>query len=356
MSRPQYSMVFLGLSITSSWGNGHATTYRALLSELAQRGHRIRFLERDLPFYRANRDLPDPPFATTETYDSLDELRDRFSGAIRDADLVVVGSYVPEGRRVLDFVLGTARGKTAFYDIDTPVTLAALASNTSEYIECKQIRALDLIYRLPAGRLCRRWKGTMARRGPAIALFRRPRPLLSDPAPAKWDCGYLGTFSEDRQPKVDDLLLEPARQAPGMRFVVAGPQYPPTIPWPANVERIEHLPPTQHRAFYNAQRFTLNVTRRDMVRAGYSPSVRLFEAALCATPIISDLWPGIETFLEPGREVLLARNAAEASAYLTTLSEDRLRQVGESARKRVLSDHTARHRAEALEGHSMNCS
>ena len=191
-----------------------------------------------------NRDLPDPPFATTETYDSLDELRDRFTVAIRDADLVVVGSYVPEGRRVLDFVLRTARGKTAFYDIDTPVTLAALATNTSEYIECKQIRALDLYLSFTGGPTLQTLEGHHgAKRARPLLCSADPALYYPDPTPAKWDCGYLGTFSEDRQPKVDDLLLEPARQTPGMRFVVAGPQYPPTIHWPANVERIEHLPP-----------------------------------------------------------------------------------------------------------------
>ena len=120
-------IVVLGLSITSAWGNGHAVTYRGLVRELVRRGHRVLFLERDVPWYAENRDLPHPPYGTTALYRDVDDLRARFGDAVRNADVVIVGSYVPDGIAVVQWVLERARGVRAFYDIDTPVTLAKLA-------------------------------------------------------------------------------------------------------------------------------------------------------------------------------------------------------------------------------------
>jgi spore maturation protein CgeB len=161
----------------------------------------------------------------------------------------------------------------------------------------------------------------------------------------------MGTYSDDRQPGVEALLLEPARQCPGRRFVVAGPQYPAHIEWPANVDYKSHLPPAMHRSFYNSQRFTLNITRVDMIQAGWSPSVRLFEAAACGTPIVSDVWEGIDSLLVPGREILLARSTADAMAALATGEDERL-AIAERARTRILAEHTAAHRAEQLEAYA----
>src|SRR3954468_16814351 len=295
------NIVILGLSITSSWGNGHATTYRALVRALFERGHRILFLERDVPWYAENRDLPEPPYCETRLYERLDQLQADHGPAIRSADLVIVGSYVPEGRQVSEFVLAQARGSTAFYDIDTPVTLAALEQDRVEYIERRQVREFALYLSFTGG-------PTVSRRATQFGA-KRARPLYCSVDPAlhfpdrsvgRWDLGYLGTYSADRQPAVCERLLTPAALWREGRFVLAGPQYPATMIVTPNVERIEHLPPSEHRAFYTRQRFTLNVTRRDMIVAGYSPSVRLFEAAACGTPIISDRWPGLETFFTTG--------------------------------------------------------
>jgi spore maturation protein CgeB len=140
---------------------------------------------------------------------------------------------------------------------------------------------------------------------------------------------------------------------PQRRFVVAGPQYPDDIGWPPNCERIEHLPPHEHRRFYNRQRFTLNVTRADMIAAGWSPSVRLFEAAACGTPIVSDRWAGIESLFVPGREILLASTPTDVLRLLQEIDEDERRAIGERARKRVLAAHTAAHRAGQLEAHAL---
>ncbi len=340
------NIVILGLSITSSWGNGHATTYRGLVRELDGLGHRVTFLERDVPWYANSRDLPEPPYGRTLLYSDLDELRSRHGALVRDADAVIVGSYVPDGVEVGRWVVETARGVTAFYDIDTPVTLAKLAREDYEYLHPELIAQYHLYLSFTGGptlgRLEHKYGSPMAR---ALYCSFDPELYYPESVPARWDLGYLGTYSIDRQPTVDELLVEPARQRPEARFIVAGPQYPDDIAWPDNVERIDHIPPPRHRNFYNAQRYTLNVTRADMIEAGYSPSVRLFEAAACATPVISDYWAGLDSLFTPGEEILIAQSSAEVLAYLREIPESARRTMGERARERVLSEHTAAHRA-----------
>jgi spore maturation protein CgeB len=345
-------IAILGLTITSSWGNGHATTYRGLVRELAARGHRVLFLERDVPWYASNRDLPDPPYGDTVLYHSLEDLRDRFANAVRDADAVIVGSYVPEGVEVGEWAVRTARGTTAFYDIDTPVTLAKLARGDFEYLTPTLIAKYDLYLSFSGGPTLERLEREFSSPR-ALPLYCSFDPALYHPEETenRWDLAYLGTYSDDRQPPLDRLMLEAARQWPEGRFAVAGPQYPAAVQWPPNVERIEHLPPAEHRGFYNAQRFTLNITRADMVRAGYSPSVRLFEAAACGTPIISDWWEGLDTFFTIGEEILVSDGPGQSLQYLRELSDEERRAIGARARARVLSSHTAAHRAEELEGY-----
>jgi spore maturation protein CgeB len=343
-------VVILGLSITSSWGNGHATTYRGLVRELARRGHRVLFLEHDVPWYAENRDLPRPPYGTTDLYSDLADLDRRFRSRVRQADAVLLGSYVQQGVEVADWVLHHALGVTAFYDIDTPVTLAKLGRGDYEYLHPRQIPCFDLYLSFTGGPTLDLLEHELGARK-ALPLFCSCDPTLYFPENQRprWDLGYLGTYSDDRQPAVEALLLKPARRLPGRRFAVAGPAYPPEIAWPANVDRFEHLAPGEHRAFYNRQRYTLNVTRADMRRAGYSPSIRLFEAAACGTPIISDVWPGLETFFEPGREILLAATPEDVEKMLCVFPEAERRRVGQRARERVLAEHTAAHRAATLE-------
>jgi spore maturation protein CgeB len=354
MSRASLRIVILGLSITSSWGNGHATTYRALVRELVRRGHDVQFLERDQPWYADHRDLPRPPWGRTSLYAGLDELRDRFVRAVREADLVIVGSFVPEGATVGDWVQAKATGVKAFYDIDTPVTLARLARGEHDYLSPAQIAGYELYLSFTGGPTLRRLERDYGSPN-ARVLYCSVDPQLyyPQPQPLAWDLGYMGTYSDDRQPALERLLLAPARELPGGRFVVAGAQYPKDIDWPANVDYRAHLPPAEHRAFYNSQRFTLNVTRADMIRAGWSPSVRLFEAAACGTPIISDRWPGLETLLAPGREILLAATAQDVVAALRRLGEQERCALAERARQRILSEHTAAHRAQQLETYAL---
>ena len=346
------NIVIVGLSITSSWGNGHATTYRGLVRELAAQGHSVLFLERDVPWYADNRDLPRPPYCRTQLYASVDELKRRFASEVRRADLCVVGSYIPEGVAVGEWVTATNEGVTAFYDIDTPVTLSKLERGETDYLSPHLIPRYDLYLSFTGGptlKLVEQRYGSPAAR----PLYCSVDPSLYFPAPRelKWDLGYMGTYSPDRQPPLESLLVEPARRAPGLRVVVAGPQYPPAVRWPANVERVEHLPPAAHRDFYNAQRFTLNITRADMIEAGYSPSVRLFEAAACGTPIVSDYWEGLDSFFEIGREILVSFSAEDTLRILRETTEKERRAVGDRARARALAAHTAAHRAAELEAY-----
>jgi spore maturation protein CgeB len=341
--------VFLGLSITSAWGNGHATTYRGLLKELWRRGHRITFLERDMPWYASNREFAEVPYCTVSLYGSVEELKSRFASLVQSADIVVVGSYVPDGIEVGEWVTSTAKGIAALYDIDTPVTVTNLLSGKCEYLSLDLCRKYHLYFSFTGG--------------PMLGLIEkklgspRARPLYCSVDPSlyyperqdiQWDVAYLGTYAADRQPALEELLFTVARQNQEKHFAVAGPQYPPQINWPANVERIEHLPAAEHRAFYNSQKFTLNVTRQDMIRVGYSPSVRLFEAGACGAPIITDEWPGLDEFYHLHSEILPVRTGADLLACLQMSSDQRL-AIAERARKRTLRFHTAAVRAEQFE-------
>lgn len=341
-------LIVLGLSLGSSWGNGHATTYRALLRAFSARGHDVLFLERDVPWYAgAHRDLSDPDFCRLEYYRTLADL-DAWRETIAAADAVIVGSYVPDGVEVGQFVQGSARGVTAFYDIDTPITLAALERGICDYLTPALIAGYDLYLSFTGGPTLERIEhrlGSPAARALYCSVDTEAyRPL---DVPKRWDLSYLGTYSPDRQATLETLLLEPARRCPEKRFAVAGPRYPDDIVWPANVERIEHLPPPDHPAFYSASRMTLNVTRADMIAAGWSPSVRLFEAAACGTPILSDPWSGIESLFVPGEEILLATSTDEAIAALHRDAQ----AIGTAARRRLLDVHDAAHRAAELEAH-----
>ena len=341
--------VFLGLSITSSWGNGHATTYRGLVNALVRRGHEVLFLERDVPWYASHRDLSGIAGARVELYESVADLQGRFARDIQLADVVIVGSFVPDGQAVGQWVRQAALGLVAFYDIDTPVTLAALEADRCAYLSRRQLPFYDLYLSFTGGPALRR----LARLG---ARAVRPLYCAVDPAQhapvteeTRWDLGYLGTYAPDRQPSLEALLIRVAERWPAGRFVVAGPLYPESVEWPANVTRIDHVAPGDHSRFYGGQRFALNLTRADMRRLGYSPSVRLFEAAACGAAILTDDWDGLDTFFEPGREILRVRSARDVERAILETPEAERAALGHAARARVLSAHTASHRAEALE-------
>lgn len=344
------SLVFLGLSLSSSWGNGHATTYRALLKALAARGHQVRFLEREQPWYAANRDLVHCDFCDLLFYEDLQELYREHRECIAEADAVILGSYVPDGAEVGRWILEQAKGLVGFYDIDTPITLARLDRGDRDYLTRDLIPRLDFYLSFTGGPLLQRLARNYGARLP-VAFYCMVDESLYRPSGElpRWDLGYLGTYAEDRQPALDRLLLEPARRMPDKRFVVAGPQYPDDISWPDNVERIDHLPPAEHPSFYSCCRFTLNITRREMVKAGWSPSVRLFEAAACGSAILSDAWPGLEELLPPGEALLTVEDSEAVIAALGEAGSGLASERAERARERVLRGHTGKRRAEQLE-------
>jgi spore maturation protein CgeB len=345
-----YDIVILGLSITSSWGNGHATTWRALIKGLSTQGKRVLFLERDQAWYAAHRDLHNFPYCDVRLYTDVEDLRKHHTAAIANANAVIIGSYVPDGIRISQWVLQAAQGACAFYDIDTPVTLANVKRGECAYLTAALIPRFDVYLSFTAGPVLEQLtKQYGAQR--AVALYcsvdvDEYRPLSQTP---DTDLGYMGTYSPDRQPKLQQLLLDVATQLPTQRFVVAGAQYPGDVIWPGNVERIEHLPPAKHRSFYCGQRFTLNLTRSDMVASGYSPSVRLFEAAACGVPIISDVWPGLEQLFTPGEEILLASNSNEVIEILLNVSDKQRKQIADAAFDRVMKEHSGVCRAGELE-------
>ena len=343
-------LTVIGLSITSSWGNGHATTFRALLKAFNKLGHTITFLERDVEYYARNRDMPNPEFCEVILYKDLEELRTQYKEIVANADAVIVGSYVPQGVAVNEWIFNTAKGTTMFYDIDTPVTMAKLKRGDFEYLRPDQISSFDYYLSFTGGPILKHIMDTYG--SPCtkplycsvdVDMY-YPEDIEKD-----WQMGYLGTYSLDRQPTVQELMINPALDNKTYRFVVAGPQYPQDIQWPSNITRIAHLPPAEHRFFYNSQRYTLNVTRQDMIAAGYSPSVRLFEAAACGVPIISDYWDGMDDFFKIGSEILIARNADDVNRFWKEITEEERQQIANRARDKVLQYHTSLERAKQLE-------
>lgn len=358
MQADKLNITFIGLTLTSSWGNGHATTFRSLIKGLYQEGHQVNFLERDVPWYANNRDFDQIDYCNIYLYQDLKVLKTEFQEMVEQADVVIVGSYVPEGVQVGKWVQQTARGIKAFYDIDTPVTLEKIAHQDYEYLHPDLIPGYDLYLSFTGGHTLEKLESEY-HAPEARALYCSVDTDLYYPEklPYSWDMGYLGTYSDDRQPTLDQLMIQAAKQLPEAKFVVAGPQYPAHIQWPAAIERIEHLPPEKHRKFYNQQKFTLNVTRKAMIEAGFAPSVRLFEAAACGTPIISDYWEGLDTIFAFDKEILIARSAEDTIRYLSELPEEERIAIGQNARQKVLASHSYRERARQLLSfihHSMN--
>lgn len=348
MSKRPMSIVVLGLSLSSSWGNGHATTYRALLRSMAARGHDITFIERDVAWYAANRDLVAPDYCRLVLYRNVRELQAHRT-KLAAADAVIVGSFVPDGIEVGELVLRTARGLTAFYDIDTPVTLAQLGGGTCTYLAARQVSRYDLYLSFTGGptlqHLQKRHGSKCAR---ALYCSVDVETFKPQKVARRWALGYLGTYSPDRQPTLDRLLVEPARRRPDLRFVIAGAQYPDPQSWPGNVTYIPHLTPAELPAFYSSLGWALNITRADMIKAGWSPSVRLFEAAACGAPLITDSWPGLDSILMAGTEIVTATDPDDVLSALGK-SAARRQRIAEAARRRVTAVHSSDHRALELE-------
>lgn len=347
-------ITILGLTITSSWGNGHATTFRALCRALKARGHSIHFVEKDVEWYRSNRDMPEPPYVKLSLYEDWDtDGKDMARRAASDADIIVIGSYFPDAIAATDMLRDAVQAPVLFYDIDTPITMAALRLHGQcEYLRARDIPFYAAYLSFTGGPMLTE---IQQRFGSPFAapLYCSVDPELYHRTPVRdeFRCAlsYLGTYAADRQPKLLELLNKPAAALPTERFIVAGPMYPAETPWAPNVTTHIHLPPRDHAALYSSSRFVLNLTRADMVAAGYSPSVRLFEASACAAAILSDPWPGLDTFFTPAEEILIVGGGEQVEYILSGMSEAETRRMGQAAQARTLACHTAAKRAEEFE-------
>lgn len=341
-------IVIFGLSITSAWGNGHATTFRALLEALHRRGHDIVFYEKDLEWYASNRDLPDPPFCKVRLFKEWPTIAREARGELNDADVGVVGSYFPNGLAAIDELFDSRAAVKAFYDIDTPITISSLRQHgCTDYLKAEQVPGFDVYFSFTGGPMLREIEQRFGARcvTPLYCSF-DPSQYRRFKVNQRFACdlSYMGTYAADRQAKLEEFLALPAQQCGDRTFIVAGPQYLKSIEWPKNVRRIVHLNPRWHARFYSSSRLTLNITRREMVIAGFSPSVRLFEAAACGATIVSDNWPGLDTFFVPGRQILLPVDGQDVVDYIA-LSDLELRNIGAAAQQRVLAEHTSEARA-----------
>jgi spore maturation protein CgeB len=339
-----------GLTISSSWGNGHATPYRAILRALHRLGHEITFFERDVPYYGLRRDFDFSDYCDLVLYPTWQSVRSRALAVAAESDAVMVGSYCPEGALISDEVLSLPRPVHLFYDLDTPITIENLKSGDLDYVRRDQMNSFDLYLSFTGGRILNKLESEWN--------VRRARPLYGCVDPEahtraavredfRCDLSYMGTYAADRQHKLDKLFLEPAASMQDASFVLAGSLYPKNWSWPENVRRFDHIAPSDHSAYYSSSRTTLNITREGMARSGYCPSGRFFEAAACGTPILSDWFEGLESFFCPGEEVLIVGDAEDVSTALNS-SEAELSRVAHYARERVLTEHTGDARAEQL--------
>lgn len=343
-------LVIFGLTVSSSWGNGHATLLRGLCRALAERGHTIIFFERDVPYYREHRDLLNWRHGELILFNDWPSARMAAEQHVCSADAAMIMSYCPDALAATDLVLDSSIPMKVFYDLDTPVTLDGLSGRSVDYLGTRGLGEFDLVLSYTGGQALAELQRLGARR--VEPLYGSVDPEVHRRVPAadafRSDLSYLGTYAADRQETLAELLMHPARRLPQRRFLIGGAQYPETFPWSDNIHFVHHVEPGQHSAFYSSSRITLNVTRAAMKRMGYCPSGRLFEAAACGTPILSDQWEGLELFFEPGREILVANNRDEAVNALE-LSDEELVRIARAARERTLAQHTATIRALELE-------
>jgi spore maturation protein CgeB len=340
-------ITIFGLTLSSSWGNGHATPYRALLRALHQQGADVTFYEKDTPYYARHRDFTSCEFCQLEIYSDWPVIRRHALEQAQASDIVVAASYCADGARICDELLGLDGPLHVFYDLDTPITLNALAAGPSPYLRREQIAAFDLYLSFTGGgvldRLQQDYGARLAR--PLYGCV-DPDEYFRVPARKKFSSclSYVGTYAADRQPKVDDLFLEPARRSKDQQFLLAGSLYPEEWNWPQNVARYEHVAPGHHAALYSSSRATLNVTRDGMAESGYCPSGRFFEAAACGTPILTDWFEGLDSFFDLERDLCVVRTPEDVISRLQ-LPDGELREIAGRARQRTLDDHTGQRRA-----------
>jgi spore maturation protein CgeB len=345
------SFAVFGQSITSSWGRGHATLWRGLCRALSAEGHRVVFFERDVPSHARNRDLARPKHCELVLYERWDAVLARAEQALRESDVAIVTSSCPDALAAAELVFAASRPRRLFYDLDAPATLERVAAGEPvPHLDGRGLEPYDLVLSVTGGGVLQALEKTLGAKR-AMPLYGGVDPELHRPATRApiyaGDLSYLGTYAEDRQEALGELFLEPARRLSSHRFVIGGAQYPPDFPWLPNVWHVHHVAPRAHAAFYSSSRFTLNVTRRAMRQMGFCPSARLFEAAACGAPVVTDAWAGIERFFEPDKEILVMKSADDVMRALSLTESERAR-VAAAARARALREHTAQSRAREL--------
>jgi spore maturation protein CgeB len=346
-------IVIFGLTVSSSWGNGHATLWRGLCKAFAERGHKVVFFEKDVPYYSANRDFFSLPMSgVLHLYSNFDELMPTARSELQNADLAMTTSYCPDGIRASELILDSKAAVKAFYDLDTPVTLERVENEEPvDYLPVGGLGDFDLVLSYTGGRALEELKTRLGARR-VVPLYGSADPAAHFPMPEveeyHADLSYLGTYAEDRQTKLEALFVEPARMLSKKKFLIGGAQYPPTFPWTSNIFFVKHMPPSFHPAFFCSSRATLNITRRAMAKYGYCPSGRLFEAAACGVPILTDEWDGLDAFFLPNQELLVVNTAQDVVQALER-SDDELQHMAKAARQRALEEHTSIHRVIELE-------
>jgi spore maturation protein CgeB len=347
-------IAFFGSSLVSAYWNGAATYYRGIVRALHERGHRVTFYEPDAYGRQQHRDIPDPDWATVVVYPGEgDEHALAMVERARGADLVVKASGVGVFDALLEAaVLDLQRPGTlvAFWDVDAPATLDRVGADPADPFRA-HIPRYDLVLTYGGGDpVVRGYTGFGARE--CVPIYNALDPETHHPVPPDprfdADLGFLGNRLPDREARVEEFFLRAAALLPERRLLLGGSGWGDKE-MPSSVHYVGHVYTADHNAFNSTPRAVLNVSRESMARYGFSPATRVFEAAGAGACLITDAWEGIELFLEPGSEVLVARDGAEVAEHVRTLDAGRARRIGEAAYRRVLAEHTYAHRAAQLE-------
>jgi spore maturation protein CgeB len=347
---------FFGSSLVSCYWNGAATYYRGILREIALRGHEITFFESDAFERQEHRDIPDPPWAQVCVYPATPEGWQRSLISAAAADLVIKASGVGIFDRELDAAIASlpAHILRAYWDVDAPATLDAIEHDSKHHLR-EAIPAYDMVFTYGGGaRVVAAYKEYGARDCVPIYNALDPATHYPEPPQAEFACdlGLLANRLPDREQRIDSFFLGVADRLPQRRFVLGGSGWESKAV-PANVRKAGHVGTSQHNAFYSSGLATLNVNRDSMAKYGFSPPTRIFEAAGAGACLITDQWDGIDAFLEPEREVLVAANGDQVAEHLASLSPERARLIAERARRQVMARHTYAHRARQFD-HILN--
>jgi spore maturation protein CgeB len=343
-------ILFFGLTISSSWSNGHATPYRALLRALHDLNIKVVFYERDVPYYARHRDFDSCDYCELILYKDWEPIRESALRRARDSDVVVTASYLPEGIRITEELLEVAGPLHVFYDLDTPITLNRMRENGVDYLRPDLIPEFDLYLSFTGGSILYTLEQNFGARC-ALPLYGCVDPdsyvRVASQERFACDLSFMGTYAPDRADCIRELFLAAAGRLPQQSFLLAGSMYPTEWEWPAGLRRLEHVSAANHPALYSSSRATLNLTRGVMARSGYCPSGRFFEASACGTPLLTDEWEGLDSFFHVEQELLVVRSSDDVVEALKSPDRD-LARMAARARERTLDEHSGRHRAKQL--------